>query len=109
MSKVHVFLAASFFLVLGLVHPGAEAGSHAESETVTVTRSCSNSISLNVNTTNGYTNVLFNGKKVFSGKTQGRVLANSEIRDCTAYAAVWDGNTVLWENGENAAAVLKKP
>jgi len=109
MNKVYIFLAVPIFLALGLVHPGAQAGSHTESETVTVTRSCSNSIRLNVNSTNGYTTVLFNGKKVFSGKTRGRVLTNSEIRDCKAYAVVWDGKTVLWQNNEDATTVLKKP
>jgi hypothetical protein len=109
MNKVYIFLAVPIFLALGLVHPGAQAGSHTESETVTVTRSCSNSIRLNVNSTNGYTTVLFNGKKVFSGKTQGAVLANSEVRDCKAFAAVWDDMAVLWQNREDAATVLKKP
>jgi hypothetical protein len=109
MSKLNLFLAVPIFLALGLVHPGAQAGSHAESETVTVTRSCSNSVRLNVNTTNGHTIVRFNGKKVFSGKTQGAVLANSEVRDCKAFAAVWDDMAVLWQNREDAATVLKKP
>ena len=109
MSKVTPFLAIPILLALSLAHPGAQAGDHAESKTVIVTRSCSNSIRLHVNTTNGHTTILFNGKKVFSGKTSGRVLSNSEIQDCTAYAAVWDGKTVLWQNTEDATTVLKKP
>jgi len=109
MSKVNLVLAAPFVLALGLVHSGAQAGGQAESETITVTRSCSNSVRLNVNTVNGYTTVLFNGKKVFSGKTRGRVLSNSEIRDCKAYVAVWDGKGVLWQNTDDAATVLEKP
>jgi len=109
MRTINLCYLVPAFLILTLVDPGAAVGGQVESETVTVTRSCSSSIRLNVNTNNGYTTVLFNGEKVFSGKTSGKVLTDSEIRNCKGYAAVWDGRILIWQSSEEAASVLTAP
>lgn len=63
--------------------------------------------SLVVNTVNGQTTVIYNGKEVFSGPTKGKVTSRSVSRNGKNYAAAWDEDTVLWENVPGAAALAK--
>lgn len=63
--------------------------------------------SLSVSTVNGQTTVIYNGKEVFSGPTNGKVTSRSVSRNGKNYAAAWDGDTVIWENVKGAAGQAK--
>jgi hypothetical protein len=62
---------------------------------------------LSVMTENGFSTVQFNGKKVWSGKTTGKVAGKSASVNGKEYAAVFDGNKVLWESEKGAAGKVK--
>lgn len=69
--------------------------------------STSSSTGVSVSTVNGQTTVLFNGQQVFAGPSRGPVTARSSNVNGVEYAAVYDGNTVIWENVPGAAQQLK--
>lgn len=62
---------------------------------------------LSVMTENGFSTVQFNGKKVWSGKTTGKVAGKSSSVNGKEYAAVFDGNKLLWESEKGAAGKVK--
>ena len=63
---------------------------------------------LSVNTVHGQTTVTYQGKQVFSGPTTGKVTARSLTSNGKEFAAVFDGDKVIWENEPGAARHLKK-
>lgn len=61
-----------------------------------------------VSTVNGKTVVSVGGKQVFEGNTSGRVSAQSITRDGEQLTAVWDGDTVIWENVKGASRMIRE-
>ena len=59
-----------------------------------------------IHSTNGTAQVVYRGKKVFSGTTSGQVLARRMNANGTDYAAVWDDQKVLWQSGPGVADLL---
>jgi len=64
------------------------------------------SANLSVSTANGQTVVTYNGKQVFAGPTTSAATGRSSSVNGVAYAAVFDGDKVLWENVPGAAQQL---
>ncbi len=55
-----------------------------------------------VSTDDGVTRVVYRGKRVFTGKTSGQVLARRMKVDGGEYAAVWDDEKVVWQSAPGA-------
>lgn len=62
---------------------------------------------LSVMTENGFSTVQFNGRKVWSGKTTGKVAAKSASVNGKEYAAVFEGSKLLWESEKGAAGKVR--
>jgi hypothetical protein len=69
--------------------------------------SASASTSLDVKTANGQSVVTLNGKQIYSGPTKGQVTSRSSNNNGVEYAAVYDGDRLLWENVPGAAEHLQ--
>lgn len=69
--------------------------------------SCSAGSDISVKTENGDTTVTYKGEKVFEGRTSGMVSARASNVNGTEYAAVFDGDKVIWENTSGAADQIK--
>ena len=69
--------------------------------------SSGSSTSTSVSTVNGQTVVTLNGKQVYAGPSQGAVTTRSTSSNGVEYAAVFDGDQVLWENSPGAAQQLR--
>jgi hypothetical protein len=63
--------------------------------------------SFNVRTINGQTVVIWNGRQVFSGPTKTAPRARSSTINGQEFAAVFDGDQVIWENVRGAGEQLK--
>ncbi|MSR42408.1 MAG: periplasmic heavy metal sensor [Pedosphaera sp.] len=63
---------------------------------------------ISVSTVNGRTVVSIGGKQVFEGNTSGRVSAQSITRGSEQLTAVWDGESVIWENVKGAAKMIRE-
>ena len=73
-----------------------------------VEKSASNaSAVISVSTSNGKTTITYQGKKVWSGKTTGKVTGKAKSVDGVDYAAAFDGDKVIWENVAGASRHLK--
>ena len=101
---VALYSVIAGFLVLGLWGPTS-----ALSQTSSAHKKVSTSAStgLNVSTVNGQSEVTLNGKQVYAGPTQGHVTSSSRNVNGVEYSAVYDGDTVLWENVPGAAQQLQ--
>lgn len=76
--------------------------SHQQQKTV-----ASSSTGLSVSTVNGQSVVTLNGKQIYTGPTKGQVSSRSSNINGVDYSAVFDGETLLWENVPGAAQQLQ--
>ena len=56
-----------------------------------------------VTTAEGNTSIVYRGRRVFSGRTAGEVIARRMTTRDADYAAAWDQSQVLWESMPGAA------
>jgi hypothetical protein len=97
-------------LVCGLMTAGGGLNALAQApstEKAVSSVSSSASTGVSVSTVNGQAVVTLNGKEVYSGPAKGKVSSHSRKVDGVEYCAVYDGDTVVWENVPGAAQQLQ--
>jgi len=103
-SIITVSLAIAGSLAISLFGATSAFGQYSSAHKEVST---SASTGLNVSTVNGQSVVTLNGKQIYSGPTKGQVTSRSSNVNGVEYAAVYDGDTLLWENVSGAAQQLQ--
>lgn len=104
MEQQHKFMDAQGFGSGGGVGGGAGGGGGASGGGGSAIYGSSPSISSK--TVNGSTVIVYQGKEISLGKTDGPVSARALSVNGTNYAAVFEGDRVIWENTPGAAQQL---
>jgi hypothetical protein len=94
-------------MVCGLMTAGGGLNARAQAPSTEKAASSSVSTGVSVSSANGQAVVKLNGKEVYSGPAKGKVSSRSSNVDGVEYCAVYDGDTVVWENVPGAAQHLE--